>query len=198
MKGSVSGGFVLSAVCVFAAGTTLGSYHYWDVLRGEDSAGAAIRNIGLVAGSIVAIGLALWRSHVGQRQVEVAEQDSLDGQFQKAAEMLGHGDVFVRLGGVITLYYLGKNHLDRYGYQVCAILDQFSLLKRGSGAEQGPWITIERVKPGGKGTLKYKGPADGGQAFEAFWDLQEAMGGSRRGGKKAKELLHRLVERVRC
>ena len=90
MKGSVSAGFVLCAVGVFAVATIGVSYFFWDELRGADSAGAAIRNIGLVGGSFIAIGLALWCSHVAQRQVEVAEQDSLDGQFQKAAEMLGH------------------------------------------------------------------------------------------------------------
>ena len=196
MKGSVSAGFVVFAVGVFVVATIGVSYFLWDELRGDDSAGAAIRNIGLVAGSFVAIGLALWRSHVAQRQVEVAEQDSLDGQFQKAAGMLGHEDVFVRLGGVITLYYLGRNHLDRYGYQVCAILNDFSLLKRGHKNDGAHQIRIDRVRPGGKGTLKYVGPQDGGQAFQSFWDLQEELSRLERERGKVNKRLRRVFQCV--
>ena len=150
------------------------SFHYWDELRGADSAGAAVRNIGLVGGGLIAIVLALWRSVISQRQAEVADRDSLDGQFQKAASMLGHDDLFVRIGGVSVLYWLGRNHLTRYGFQVCEILDTFSSLKRNDlGGEHN--IAISRRRPGGSGTLEYEGPTDGGHAFRAFLDLQEQL-----------------------
>ena len=192
MKQSIPASLVLSAVVVSAGVTIWLSYQYWDVLKGADSAGATIRNIGLVSGSLIAIGLALWRSNTAQRQVEVAEQDSPDGQFQKAAGMLGHEDVFVRLGGVITLYYLGRNHLNRYGYQVCAILKEFSSLKRTATYDSNHRVHIQRVRLGGKGTLEYKGPPDGGEAFNAFWGIQAEL--SQRNG--ARNRVHRMLSRL--
>ena len=197
MKRSISPTLVSSVVTISVVAIIGLSYLFWDELKGTDSAGAAIRNIGLVGGSIIAIALALWRSSIAQRQVEVAEQDSLDGQFQKAAAMLGHEDEFVRLGGVITLNYLGRNHLDRYGFQVCAVLDQFSLLKRNQTVASNRQTGIERVRPGRKGTLKYKGPPDGAQAFNAFWDLQEQLSQYQRDRNSLRRVQRRLVQRAR-
>lgn len=171
------------------------SFHYWDELRGTDSAGAAVRNIGLVVGGLIAIVFALWRSAISQMQAEVAERDSLDGQFQKAASMLGHDDLFVRIGGVSALYYLGRNHLIRYGFQVCEILDTFSRVRRHDHEEKSR-INIQRSIYSGVGTKKYEGPIDGGNAFDAFWDLQEQLSEqSRNDGKiinKATNLFQRL------
>ena len=174
MKRSIPACLVLFAVAVLATTIVALSYQHWTELKGTDSAGAAVRNIGLVGGGLIAIVLALWRSAIAQRQVEVAEQDSLDGQFQKAAEMLGHEDLFVRLGGVTTLYFLGCNHLNRFGYQVCAILNKFSLLRR-MDRDESHQVHSQRARPGGTGTLDYRGPPYGGEAFNAFWDLQEKL-----------------------
>ena len=190
---------VMTTVTVMAAAIISLSYLYWNVLKGPDSAGATVRNIGLVGGGLIAIVLALWRSAIAQRQAEVAEQDSLDGQFQKAASMLGHEDLFVRIGGVSVLHYLGRNHLDRYGFQVCTILEKFSFLRETDRDEKHK-VLIERVIFGGK-IVKYEGPHDGGQAFEASWGLQERL--NQRSKNKnniwqnAKRMFQRLLSCVR-
>lgn len=176
MKRSIPACLVMLALAVLSTATIALSYQYWTELKGDDSAGAAIRNIGLVCGGLIAIVLTFWRSAIAQRQVEVAEQDSLDGQFQKAAEMLGHEDLFVRLGGVTTLYFLGCNHLNRYGNQVCAILDKFSSLRQ-MDRDESHQVLIQRSQPRGTGTLEYSGPPDGGEAFNALWDLRRALRG---------------------
>ena len=190
---------VMTTVAVMAAAIISLSYLYWNELKGPDSAGATVRNIGLVGGGLIAIVLALWRSAIAQRQAEVAEQDSLDGQFQKAASMLGHEDLFVRIGGVTVLYYLGCNHLDRYGFQVCTILDKFSTLRQTYHDEKYQ-VSIEQVIFGGK-IRKYKGPHDGGQAFESFWDLQKMLSQHSKIKNKiwrnAKRMFQRLLSCVR-
>ena len=190
---------VMTTVAVMAAAIISLSYLYWNELKGPDSAGATVRNIGLVGGGLIAIVLALWRSAIAQRQAEVAEQDSLDGQFQKAASMLGHEDLFVRIGGVTVLYYLGCNHLDRYGFQVCTILGEFRDLKQTYHDEKFQ-VSIERVIFGGK-IVKYRGPHDGGQAFEAFWDLQMRLNQHSKNKNKiwrnAKRMFQRLLSWVR-
>ena len=196
MKRSVPAGLVLFVVAVSAVAMVGLSYQYWGELKGDDSAGAAVRNIGLVGGGLIAMMLALWRSTIAQRQVEVAEQDSLDGQFQKAAGMLGHEDLFVRLGGVLALYYLGSNHLDRYGYQVCAILDNYSTLRHPARDESDQQTHIERVGPRGIGTHKYSGPVDGGAAFNAFWDLQEKLHQLHRDRNRVRGILSRRFRRA--
>ena len=170
------------------------SYHYWDALKGMDSASATIRNIGLVGGGLVAIGLALWRSAIAQRQVQVAEEDSLDNQFQKAAEMLGHQDLYVRLGGVISLYHLGSKHLDRYGYQVCNILDKFSSLRRSTKEDGDNHVTITVSGVGGP---PYQGPPDGGEAYTKFWELQKEIGQFKEKRNRRRKILRRLLRRIR-
>ena len=147
-------------------------WHHWEALA--DGGSEAIRNIGLVAGGVIAVGLALWRSTIAERQAEAAEHDSLDGQFQRAVEMLGHEMVSVRVGGVVALHNLATRHFDRYGWQVCRILDAFtdSRRKGASGVDDGDaGFKVERDVGG-----TYRGTLDGAQAFEAFWDIQGNLG----------------------
>ena len=113
MKPVVSAGMVAIAVVALCTAIVVLSVLYWCELKGTDSAGATLRNIGVVGGGLIAIVLALWHSSIARRQVDDSERDSLDAQFQKAAGMLGHNDLFMRIGGIVTLYHLGCNHLNR-------------------------------------------------------------------------------------
>ena len=73
----------LSMLTVFVLGV-VGSavwltVEYWRELlgTGTDPSGVA-RNVGLLAGGVVAIGLAIWRCSIAERPVEVAERRPLD------------------------------------------------------------------------------------------------------------------------
>ena len=108
---------------------------------------------------------------IAERQAEAAEHDSLDGQFQRAVEMLGHEMVSVRVGGVVALHNLATRHFDRYGWQVCRILQAFMDARRkgASGVdERDAGHGMSRTVGG-----SYEGTLDGVQAFDAFWDIQE-------------------------
>ena len=171
-------GLVLLFVFITVAVTVALSCAYWDELKADD--GETVRNVGLLTGGVVAMGLALWRSRIAERQVEATEFRSLDEQFQRAAEMLGHDDVSVRIGGVASLHHLARNDFDRYGWRVVRILDKFSESRRqrNGNHDVGPVVRMDR-QVGGR-TKSYRGGIDGVEAFDSFWDLQERAPGSKR------------------
>ena len=99
---------------VITAGVGVLLYDYWDWLAtvppGRESGSTTIRNVSLVIGGVIAIGLASWRSWVAQcqanaalKQAETAERGLLNERYQKGAEMLGSKVLTVRLGGIYAL-----------------------------------------------------------------------------------------------
>ena len=104
----------------------------WNCFRGEDSLGAAIRNVVLVVASVIALLLAMWRSIIADRQaaaaqaqLALAERESLDARYQKGADMLGSGSVSTRIGGVYALKRLAENRPERFHLQVMELLCAF-------------------------------------------------------------------------
>ena len=109
---------------------------FWDSLRiqenDRESASTTIRNIGLVVAGLFALGFAVWRSIVAQkqanaalRQSEVAQQGLLNERYQKGAEMLGNEVLAVRLGGIYALRSLAEEHPEQYHIQVTELLCAF-------------------------------------------------------------------------
>ena len=113
--------WVAGMVAVLAGGSLL-SWRYWGSLHGsEDSVSTTVRNLGLVIGGVIAVLLAVWRSLVATRQADtaqhqtsIARQGLLNERYQKAAEMLGNENLFVRLGGVYALQALIEEHPEQY------------------------------------------------------------------------------------
>lgn len=104
---------------------SVGLVYNWSWLRGDDSPGATIRNVGLILASLIALPLAVWRSYTAHKQVTLAEQDSLDARYQKGADMLSSENISTRIGGVHTLKHLAENHPDRFHIQVMVLLCAF-------------------------------------------------------------------------
>ena len=104
--------FLLSVFILGVVGSTVWlTAEYWDELGGTGpDPSAVVRNVGLLTGGVLAVGLAIWRSSIAERQVEVSERRSLDEQFQRATEMLGHDMESVRIGGIASLRFLAHNH----------------------------------------------------------------------------------------
>ena len=84
--------------------------------------------------------------------------------------MLGHESLYVRLGGVTTLYHLARDHLTLYGNQVAGLLDNFSALKHDPRTDSDPY-TVRWESVWGS----YVGPVDGGQAFIFLGDIRERL-----------------------
>ena len=103
------------------------SARYWGELRGsEESLSATVRNVGLLIGAVVAALLAMWRSVVAGRQVDIAEQGMLGERYRQGAEMLGSDVLSVRLGGIHALGRLAKEHSEEYHTQAMESLCAFA------------------------------------------------------------------------
>ncbi len=86
-----------------------------------------MRNLALIAGFVIGIPLAVWRSWTADRQAETAERGLRNERYQQGAEMLGSKTLSVRLGGIYALERLAQDHPDDYHGQ---IIDLFSAFVR--------------------------------------------------------------------
>ena len=124
----------VSVVSVVSLGVVL-SIEHWNWLQGgtgPTNNAAAVRNIALVVGGIVAILIALWRSLVAERQAtaatrqaEIGERTYLNERYRQAASMLGDSEVVVRLGGIVALERLAEDHHDEFRHETFKLLLEF-------------------------------------------------------------------------
>ena len=119
---------------------------YWDWLTGNESPSATIRNVGLVIGGAIALGIACWRGLVAnrqaraargqaeaaqrqaeaaQRQAETAQADLRNKRYQESAGMLGSGVLAVRLAGIYALQRLAEDHPKQYHVPIMKSLCAF-------------------------------------------------------------------------
>ena len=118
-----------SAVCVIVMGVL--SLSFWDDLD-------MLRNLVLIWGTPLVIGLAIWRSvvaekqvRVAQEQVEIAQRGLLSNRYQRAVEMLGHDLVSIRIGGIQSLRAIALEH-NEYQREVVNLLETYFMNSRGS------------------------------------------------------------------
>ena len=122
-----TGGFwFLVYALVIVALTVWGCSHFRHELQQEELS-AVVRNVGMVSGGLIALGLAVWRSSIAARQATIARKSHLNDRFQRAAEMLGSDSVPVRIGGVQALAELAAQHMDQYYVSVANLLEAFTL-----------------------------------------------------------------------
>ena len=135
-----NGNFIAVCLSLLAILFIVLSLVYWDELRGkEESLSTTLRNLGILYGTPFAIIFALWRSvtaqnqsNAAQEQARIAQQEAhtsflsmTNDQYQRAAEMLGHGSVSVRLGGIHALENLAQKYVVQHGLQVTRLLCAF-------------------------------------------------------------------------
>lgn len=109
------------------------STDFWEWVRsapsGDESGSTTIRNIGLVAGGIVALMLALWRSWIAQTEANTARKDLVHQRYRRGAEMLADDRVMVRLSGISSLERLARQDPEIIHIEVvqlfCAYLRRF-------------------------------------------------------------------------
>ena len=109
---------------------------FWDWLRntqaGYESPSTTIRNLGLFLAAPIALGLAIWRARVADRQAEAAQTQVvtskgslLNERYQKGAEMLGSEALSVRLSGIYAFARLAREHPEEYHAQIIRLLCTF-------------------------------------------------------------------------
>ena len=125
------GGLQFTALAIILLVTTaVLSGVFWDWLSDDESGSTTVRNVGLVAGGVLAILLAAWRSIV-------AEQSLLNERYQKGAEMLGNGVLSVRLGGIYALQRLAEENPEQYHVQIMRLLCAFARNPTPSREDEG-------------------------------------------------------------
>ena len=99
---------------------------------GRESGSTTVRNLSLVIGGLIAIGLAYWRSVVADRQAkasqdqaETSQRGLLNERYQKGAEMLGSEVLAVRLGGIYALQRLAEDEPEQYHVQIMRLFCAF-------------------------------------------------------------------------
>ena len=104
-----------------------------------------LRNLVLIVGTPLAIGLAVWRSIVAQQQVEATQAALLSDQYQRAVKMLESEQGFIRMGGIRTLYDIAMKH-DEYRMEAGVLLENYGrnldTSKDGEGEE---WDMAEKA-----------------------------------------------------
>ena len=142
--------WIAFVVCTLAICIGLTLYFWENLRRDPESLSTTVNNVSFVIGGIVAIELALWRSIVGerqttvaQRQVETAQRDLLNQQFQKGAEMLSSEVLSVRLGGIHALNNLAVEHPEQYHVQVMQQLCAF--VRSATGVDGQPTAVWEET-----------------------------------------------------
>ena len=83
-----------------------------------------VRNFGLLAGGVVAVALAIWRSRVAERQAATAEAARLDAQFELGLRMLQDEREMVQLDGMSMLDRLLAEYPDTYGPLIADVMDR--------------------------------------------------------------------------
>lgn len=148
-------GVVVVAVIAVGIWASLEHWGWLQTGSGETSNTAAIRNIALVIGGVVAIFIAIWRSAVADRQAtaarrqsEIAERSYLSERYRQAASMLGHSELTVRLGGIYTLERLAEDYPSEFQHEAFKLLLEFvrtpPTLTQPQPKIWDGWIEIER------------------------------------------------------
>ncbi len=83
-----------------------------------------VRNFGLLAGGVVAVALAIWRSRVAERQAETAEAARLDAQFELGLRMLQDERENIQLDGLAILERLFAEYPEAYGALIVELMDR--------------------------------------------------------------------------
>ena len=130
---------------VLAAGGV--SFCFWEVFsKGEPSISATIRNLVLIWGAPLATGLAVWRSMVAQKQVEIAQRGLLSDRYQRAVEMLGHDLASIRLGGILALENTALEHYKEYGEVVNKLLIAHLMYPNPRHDSNNPRLASEKAE----------------------------------------------------
>ena len=123
------------AVLLVILGTAL-AWVNWDWLGEQTpktaSNGENARNVGFLVAGALALVFAVWRAIVAERQSAASADQAgtartvlVNERYQRGAEMLGHGVLAVRMGGIYALQSLAEEYPDQYHVQIMKLLCAF-------------------------------------------------------------------------
>lgn len=119
VTGAIAGASALAITVVF-----------WDLpptgIVDRSERAEIVRNLGLVIGGVLALGIAVWRSKAAQDQVDVTDLDRLDRQYSEAVSLLSAPDTVSRLAGIRMLERLANRKSQVFREDVVRVLCEFA------------------------------------------------------------------------
>ena len=114
-------------VVFICAGMIAGIWYFWGMIQSEAQTGFSemIRNIALVWGGLIGLGLAAWRSVIAERQSEIAQGDSFNDQYQKAVELLDGDKAYIRIGAIHAIRHLAFQNPHQFCEHAMSLLRAF-------------------------------------------------------------------------
>ena len=98
----------------------------WEELTADGGLLAdTLRSVAFVIGGTAALLIGWWRSTTASRQEATARMALTNDRYQRGVELLGHGDMSVRMGGLYSLVYLTADDAS-YKNVVLAVVGDFS------------------------------------------------------------------------
>lgn len=101
----------ISTVLILATAASV-TILYWNDLYPREGATAIVRNVGLVAGGLIAGVIAFWRGSLASEQIQVIQQEQYHSRFQQACELLftkGQRNSHIRLAGIRAFGHLTRD-----------------------------------------------------------------------------------------
>lgn len=103
---------------------------FWDLpptgIMDRSERAEIVRNLGLVIGGVLALGIAVWRSKAAQDQVDISDLDRLDRQYSEAVSLLSDPDTVSRLAGIRMLERLANRKSQVFREDVVRVLCEFA------------------------------------------------------------------------
>ena len=90
------------------------AHYYWDCLSVGETFGSTLRNVAVIIAGVVALPLAITRILVVGGQADTADRSLANDRYQRGAEMLGHEQEIVRIGGIDALREVAQQYPDQY------------------------------------------------------------------------------------
>ena len=120
----------------------------WDWLHGDGagpSPSETLKNVGLLVAGVLALGIAIWRAKVADRQSVTAQGEAVTSKqglqydrYQRGAQMLGSESLSVRLAGISSLEWLAKEDLEQYHIQIMQSFCSFATNPAGTYESNRP------------------------------------------------------------
>lgn len=115
----------ITITAVLLAISVVLTYRFWDCLSAGESYGSTLRNVAVIIAGLVALPLAITRILVVSNQADTAEGSLANDRYQRGAEMLGHEQEMVRIGGIDALREVAQQYPDLYVRPVMRLLCAF-------------------------------------------------------------------------
>ena len=100
------------------------AFNYWNELfvTGKTGVSGTVRDIGIVWGGLVGIGLAVSRSKTAEHQAKVSESRLLNERYQNSVELLNNENAHIRIGAIHSLRNIAYEDCDVFASVVRAVL----------------------------------------------------------------------------